>query len=126
MEVDRAYADGRGWNNRKGGKGKGENSSSKGFQKGKGKGKSKMKDGKSGQKGKSKFDSKGKSSGKSDSQGKGKGGRPDVTCHKCGKYGHYARDLVSDRFKVKFNRMCKLAQQLPWLALHLLHLRNSL
>jgi hypothetical protein len=96
MEVDRIYSDGRNWNGggKKGDKGKGKGGFQKGNQSGKSKGKTKTKDGKNGSKGKQqKGDSgKGKSSGKQNVSGKGKGNRPDVNCHKCGKYGHYARD----------------------------------
>ena len=98
MEVDRIYSDGRNWNGggKKGDKGKGKSGFQKGNQNGKSKGKRKAKDGKNGSKGKQqKGDAgKGKSSGKQNvsGKGKGKGNRPDVNCHKCGKYGHYARD----------------------------------
>lgn len=80
----------------KGNKGKGKPSKYKGGQKGKVKGKGKTKDGKSSQKGKQqKGDYKGKYSGKSDS-GKGKPSRANMTCHKCGKIGHLARDCWSN------------------------------
>ena len=65
--------------------------SSKGNSKGKVKGKTKTKDGK-GQKGKQKGEMHGKSGGKQNVSGKGKSGKADVVCHKCGKYGHFARD----------------------------------
>eukprot|EP00435_Cladocopium_sp_Y103_P060151 s367_g21.t3 len=93
MEVDRVYADGRGWNNgKKGDKGKGKGSSGKGFQKGKNKGKTKSKDGKSSSKGKQKSDGKGKSGGKQDGPGKGEGYKQNVVCHNCGKTARYARE----------------------------------
>ena len=61
MEIDRVYADGRGWSTgKKGEKGKEKGSSSKGFPQGKVKGKMKSKDGKSSSKGKQKGDPKGK------------------------------------------------------------------
>ena len=94
MEVDRVYADGRHWNvgGKKGDKGKGKNAfSSKGNSKGKVKGKTKTKDGK-GQKGKQKSEMQSRGSGKQSVSGKGKSGKTDVQCHKCGKYGHFARD----------------------------------
>ena len=94
MEVDRVYADGRNWNGggKKGDKGKGKNGfPSKGNAKGKVKGKTKTKDGK-GQKGKQKGEMQSKGSGKQSVSGKGKNGKADVQCHKCGKYGHFARD----------------------------------
>ena len=94
MEVDRVYADGRNWNGdgKKGDKGKGKNGfSPKGNSKGKVKGKTKTKDGK-GQKGKQKGEMQSKGSGKQSVSGKGKSGKTDVQCHKCGKYGHFARD----------------------------------
>ena len=116
MEVDRVYSDGRSWNNngKKGDKGKGKNSfSQKGNQKGKVKGKTKTKGGKSGQTGKQKNDMQGKSSGKQSVSGKGKGSKPDVTYHRCGKYGHFARDCWGTSVRQVQNEGSNSVQQSP-------------
>jgi hypothetical protein len=48
-----------------------------------------------------KGDSKGKTAGKPDCSGKGKRYKGDLTCHKSGKVGQYARDCWS----LKYNLM---------------------
>jgi hypothetical protein len=98
---------------KEGDKGKGKNGGSKGSPKGKVKGKTKMKDGKSSSKEKQKSDSKGKHSGKYDNPGKGKGDRSSMTCHKCGKVGHFAPDCWAPNVRQVQNYLQQPVQQSP-------------